>query len=159
MVRQPHRLRGHKYEQTRGDSEGQGSLACCSPWGCNELNTTQQLNNKNNKFPQKRVRKFWKSLFPLKTRGFVYHDVDGIMRRRRQIVVSSICYFLSGNKDLSQRRNRFMFQHQELLGGNSSQVFCISGSLVTDLLTSFCSRLSFQRCLYGGWPWMIQCLA
>ena len=67
MVRQPHRLLGHKYEQTLGDSEGQGSLACCSPWGCNELNTTQQLNNKNNKFPQKRVRKFWKSLFPLKT--------------------------------------------------------------------------------------------
>ena len=30
-----HRLNGHKSEQTPGDSEGQGSLACCSPWGCN----------------------------------------------------------------------------------------------------------------------------
>ena len=159
MVRQPHRLHGHEFEQTLGDSEGQRSLTFCSPWGRNESNMTQQLNNKNNKFPQKRVRKFWKSLFPLKTRGFVYHDVDGVMRRRRQIVVSSICNFLSGNIDLSQRRNRIMFQHQELLRGNSSQVFCISRSLVTDLLTSFCSRLSFQRCLYSGWPWMIQCLA
>ena len=28
-----------------GDSEGQGSLACCSPWGCKELDMTEQLNN------------------------------------------------------------------------------------------------------------------
>ena len=28
-----HRLNGHEFEQTLGDGEGQGSLACCSPWG------------------------------------------------------------------------------------------------------------------------------
>ena len=28
-----HRLDGHESEQAPGDSEGQGSLACCSPWG------------------------------------------------------------------------------------------------------------------------------
>ena len=44
-----HRLHGHKFEQAPGDSEGQGSLACCSPWGCTELDMTEQLNNKNNK--------------------------------------------------------------------------------------------------------------
>ena len=27
---------GHEFEQTPGDSGGQGSLACCSPWGCQE---------------------------------------------------------------------------------------------------------------------------
>ena len=32
IVRQPHRLNGHEFEQTVGDSERQGSLACCSPW-------------------------------------------------------------------------------------------------------------------------------
>ena len=31
-----------------GDSEGQGSLACCSPWGCKESDMTEQLNNDNN---------------------------------------------------------------------------------------------------------------
>ena len=31
MVRKHHRLSGHEFEQTLGDSEGQGSLACCSP--------------------------------------------------------------------------------------------------------------------------------
>ena len=30
------------------DGEGQGGLACCSPWGCKELDTTGQLNNINN---------------------------------------------------------------------------------------------------------------
>ena len=44
-----HQLNGHEFEQTLGDSEGQGSLACSSPWGHNELDMTQQLNNNNNK--------------------------------------------------------------------------------------------------------------
>ena len=29
-----HNLNGHEFEQTSGDSKGQGSLACCSPWNC-----------------------------------------------------------------------------------------------------------------------------
>ena len=29
-----HRLNGHEFEQAPRDGEGQGSLACCSPWGC-----------------------------------------------------------------------------------------------------------------------------
>ena len=40
MVRWHHRLNGHEFEQTPGNSEGQGSLACCNPWGCKELDTT-----------------------------------------------------------------------------------------------------------------------
>ena len=42
-----HRLSGHEFQQTLGDSEGQGSLVRCSPWGHKELYTTQQLNNNN----------------------------------------------------------------------------------------------------------------
>ena len=41
-----HRLNGHEFEQTQGDSEGQGSLACCCPWGHKELDTIERLNNK-----------------------------------------------------------------------------------------------------------------
>ena len=37
-------LNGHEFEQTLGGSEGQGSLAWCSPWVCKELDTTEQLN-------------------------------------------------------------------------------------------------------------------
>ena len=35
-----HQLNGHEFEQTPGDSGGQGSLACCSSWGCKELDMT-----------------------------------------------------------------------------------------------------------------------
>ena len=33
MVGWHHQLNGHEFEQTPGDSERQGSLVCCSPWG------------------------------------------------------------------------------------------------------------------------------
>ena len=46
MVGWHHQLNGHKFGQTLGDSEGQESLACCSPQACKELDTTEQLNNK-----------------------------------------------------------------------------------------------------------------
>ena len=41
-----HRLNGHEFEQTQGDSEGWGSLACCSSWGQEWPGTTCWLNNK-----------------------------------------------------------------------------------------------------------------
>ena len=45
MVGWHHQLNGYEFEQTLGDSEGQGSLVCCSPWGHKESDTTEQLNN------------------------------------------------------------------------------------------------------------------
>ena len=45
MVGWHHELNGHEFEQTPGDGKGQGSLACCSPWGREELNMTERLNN------------------------------------------------------------------------------------------------------------------
>ena len=41
MVGWHHRLNGHEFEQTPGDSEGQRSLVSCSPWSRKELDTTQ----------------------------------------------------------------------------------------------------------------------
>ena len=45
MVEWHHWLNGHEFEQTPGDSEGQGSLVCCSPWGYKESDMTEWLNN------------------------------------------------------------------------------------------------------------------
>ena len=42
-----HRLNGLEPEQAPGDGEGQGSLACCSPWGHKESDMTERLNNNN----------------------------------------------------------------------------------------------------------------
>ena len=45
MVGWHHRLDAHEFEQALGDGEGQGSLACCSPWSHEESDMTEQLNN------------------------------------------------------------------------------------------------------------------
>ena len=48
IIRWYHRLDGHEFEQTQGDSEGQGSLSFFSPWGSKESYTTEWLSNNNN---------------------------------------------------------------------------------------------------------------
>jgi len=45
MVIWHHWLEGHEFEQTLGVGDGQVSLACCSPWGCKQLDMTWWLNN------------------------------------------------------------------------------------------------------------------
>ena len=45
MVGWHHRLNGHEFEKTMGDVEGQGSLVCCTLWGCKEQDMTEGLNN------------------------------------------------------------------------------------------------------------------
>ena len=45
MVGWHHQLNAHESEQTPGDGEGQGCLACCSLWSCKELDTTERSNN------------------------------------------------------------------------------------------------------------------
>ena len=44
MVKWHHRLDGHEFEQAPCVGDGQGSLACCSPWGCKESDMTEWLN-------------------------------------------------------------------------------------------------------------------
>ena len=44
MVGWNHQLNGHEFEQTQGDGDGQGGLACCNSWGRKESDTTERLN-------------------------------------------------------------------------------------------------------------------
>ena len=48
MVGWHHWLNEHEFEQMLGDGEGQGSLACCHPWGCKDSDMTEWLNSNNN---------------------------------------------------------------------------------------------------------------
>ena len=43
-MRWHHQLDGHEFEQAPGAGDGQGGLACCSPWGLKELDMTEWLN-------------------------------------------------------------------------------------------------------------------
>ena len=51
MVGWHHQFNGHEFKQAPGDGEGQGSLACYSPWDCKESDTTERLNNKGGNKP------------------------------------------------------------------------------------------------------------
>ena len=44
MVAWHHGLDEHEFEQAQGVGDGQGILACCSPWDCKEPDTSEQLN-------------------------------------------------------------------------------------------------------------------
>ena len=44
MVGWHHQLKEYEFEQAPGAGDGQGSLACCSPWSRKESDTTEQLN-------------------------------------------------------------------------------------------------------------------
>ena len=43
-----HQLNAHEFEQAPGDGEGQGSLLCCSPWSCKELDMAEGLTTATN---------------------------------------------------------------------------------------------------------------
>ena len=53
MARWPHQCNEHELGHTLGDGEGQGGLACCSPLGRKESDTTGRLNNSNNNLMNK----------------------------------------------------------------------------------------------------------
>ena len=59
-----HQLNGHEFEQALGVSEGQESLACCSPGGCKESDMTEELNKYDN----------WKSIRIIQLRNYVGLD-------------------------------------------------------------------------------------
>ena len=61
---------GHEFEQTVGDSEGQRSLACCSPRGRKESDMTEQLNSNNTPIKIKLKKKIYINKF---IGGFLFH--------------------------------------------------------------------------------------
>ena len=68
----------HEFEVAPGDGEGQGSLACCSPWGREELDMIEQLNN-NNMSPQagNKTKNKWENN---KLKGFHTTTTKNIMK-------------------------------------------------------------------------------
>ena len=48
MIGWHHQLNGHEFEQAPGDSEGQGNMVCCSPWGHQESDMTERMNSNSN---------------------------------------------------------------------------------------------------------------
>ena len=58
MARWHHWLDGREFEWTPGVGDGQGGLACCNSWGCKELDTTEQLNWTELRWPKPTIHPF-----------------------------------------------------------------------------------------------------
>ena len=69
MVGWHHDLNGHEFEQTLGDSEGQGSLACT--WGCKELDLIEGL-NKNKNLQQFKKKKKTQKYIHIKKKKYIH---------------------------------------------------------------------------------------
>ena len=91
MVGWHHQFNGHELGQTPGDSEGQGGLVCCSPWGRKESDMTQRLNNNNNR---KRESHPW-SFYPILAKRFLLLGVcSNVMRISSWLTtISSIAHY------------------------------------------------------------------
>ena len=74
MVGWYHRLNRHEFEQAPGDSEGQGNLACCSPWGHKESDTTEATQQQHQQYKNLRFSMYLNRLFQLHSKSkFLYH--------------------------------------------------------------------------------------
>ena len=102
MVGWHHQLNGHEFEQTVGDSDGQGSLACYSPRGHKESDTTEWLNNTSNcKSDELRVKfyELWASSFYFKmsTKLLIHHmTVVRIKQDGKKKKTTTVLYWLLG---------------------------------------------------------------
>ena len=80
MVGWHYRLDEHEFEQALGVGDGQGSLACYSPWGRNELDTTVQPNGEGNGTPLQ-----YSCLENLMDGGAQKAAVHGVAKSRTQL--------------------------------------------------------------------------
>ena len=77
-----HGFNGYEFEQTQGDTEGQGSLLCCGPYGHKELDRTQRLNNNNSGWT-KALRTPAPGKAPSELASMVLQDIPQSTRRTR----------------------------------------------------------------------------
>ena len=96
MVGWQHRLNGHELEQTPGDSEGQGSLACCSPWGRRVRHdlVTRQQQWKPVRILNVMVIIAWASLCPLdpicELPWFPFFGFNPVLMRRQSMALAAL---------------------------------------------------------------------
>ena len=101
MVGWHHRLDGHEFEWAPGVGDGQGGLACCSPWGHKESDTTEQLNGNVQCLFRKILQKVTIRLFMRQT---AFGSSNCEMKIGRSMIIT--WGFLLGILEVRANRNR-----------------------------------------------------
>jgi len=92
MVGWHHWLSGHEFEQALGDGKGQGSLACCSPSGREELDMTDQPNNNRNVY-------VWLIHFPQEQKLIQHCNYTPIKIFKEEFLLNCRCILLLRSQD------------------------------------------------------------
>ena len=108
MVGWHDQLNGDEFEQTPGNSEGQGSLARCSSWGHKELDMTQQLNNN-------KAKQFFRRMSQLYTSQV----------RIISWIPPQLSFFSALSLPLTKLVSRSRFTSIQLPSGNRCSSFCL----------------------------------
>ena len=88
-----HPLDGHEFEQAPGAGDGQGGLVCCSPWGCKESDTTEQLNwTELAHWNSGKVMKAEWSLFPVMKKYRAQKGFCTLEHHRVQLLIEPYCH-------------------------------------------------------------------
>ena len=97
-----HRFNGHEFEQTLGDSEGQGSLVCSSPWGHKESNTTEWLNNSS--LYSDYLNSWWHFFFQIILIDYILYIISEWTKKKQnlgvELSVRSKCEMLCSGEDV-----------------------------------------------------------
>ena len=111
MVGCHHQLNGHEFEQTPGDSRGQGSLACWSPCGCKSSDRTEQLKWMHSNGKQNKVYAFsldtiqiiesWSTLVDLMTNVIIFNFLlfcfVGVLCNKKELTTNYLIPSMSLN--------------------------------------------------------------
>ena len=126
MVGWLHWLHGHEFEQPPRVGDGQGSLACCSPWSCKESDTTEWLNWTESPL---QTLSFSPSQWKTEYRTFTSLNVKKNVKVNVKALVAQLCPTLCNPMDCSPL-GTMEFSRQEYWSGHFllQGIFPIQGS-------------------------------
>ena len=145
MDRSYHWLNGHEFEQTLGDSGGQGSLVCSSPWGCNELNktATEHFSANQATFPalvSPYCLPSQECLYVSKFRSVQMSSPSGSISAPWKSP-STLCF------SLSWHLLTILFFHWTSPLPTRQSIHWLTSTLLVTVVVNFCVNLSRSRCL------------
>ena len=118
MVGWHHWLHGHEFEQALGVGDGQGSLACYSPWGCKVLDNTEPVNWTEMKIVYSKYPKKAREAKPYWTKNWSYCKL--ISTEELRLICNTIkitpltAQLVSHLPEMQETRVRFLAQEKEM---------------------------------------------
>ena len=144
-------LHGHEFEQTPGDTEAQGSLACRSPWGHKEWNTSEWLNNNYRHCNGYKMKKMISALT-------IHCSGEETKIHTKSPTLWKGGRTLMAVKQQEQGKQRFPEQAEVLHSPSPAQHAATVGWIPCSTSSSHCEHFSRGKgCVHYSWVTWLQC--